>query len=142
MCEQGQARRIDVVTRILKANDRLAEVNRRRFAAAGVYEVQITVTDDGIPNLAATDGLTWTVTNTNRPREAADDAVLLPFDSISTVFSVPTNDGDPDGDPISLTASDPTTKGSTVITVRSPLMPSLMTPVTSSRNSAQAPHVV
>ena len=36
----------------------------------------------------------------------------------------------------------PTTKGSTLRTVRSARMPSRTTPVTSSMNSAQAPHVV
>lgn len=41
MSDHKHAQRIDVVTRILKANDRLAEENRRRFEAAGVYVVDL-----------------------------------------------------------------------------------------------------
>ncbi len=37
------------------------------YAASGTYAVEITVTDDGIPNLQHTDTLTWTVNDTNQP---------------------------------------------------------------------------
>ena len=37
------------------------------FTASGLYATEITVTDDGVPVLAATDPFSWTVSNTNRP---------------------------------------------------------------------------
>ncbi|MDJ0498781.1 MAG: putative Ig domain-containing protein, partial [Acidimicrobiia bacterium] len=70
------------------------------FAAAGTYPVEITVTDDGIPNLGATDTFTWTVSELNRP-PVFDQDLLDRTDAEGAVISLSAAATDPDaGDSI------------------------------------------
>ena len=67
------------------------------FGAAGVYPVVVTVTDDGVPNLSATDTFVWTVTDTNRVPVFGQDLGDR-SDGEGAVVSLWAGATDPDGD--------------------------------------------
>ncbi len=67
------------------------------FDASGVHAVEITATDDGIPNLSAIDTFTWTVSELNRP-PVFDQDLLDRTDPEGTVISLSASATDPDAD--------------------------------------------
>ncbi len=75
-------------------------------AAASPFAVEITVTDDGTPNLDAVDTFIWTVTNTNRDPIAADDSATEAEDGSGVLIDVLANDADPDGDTVNVVSHD------------------------------------
>ncbi|MDJ0924236.1 MAG: putative Ig domain-containing protein [Acidimicrobiia bacterium] len=65
------------------------------FAATGSYAVEITATDDGIPNLSAVDTFTWTVSESNRP-PVFDQDLLDRIDAEGAPISLSAAATDPD----------------------------------------------
>ncbi|MDJ0498162.1 MAG: putative Ig domain-containing protein, partial [Acidimicrobiia bacterium] len=67
------------------------------FSATGTYAVEITATDDGIPNLSDLDTFTWLVTELNRP-PVFDQDLLDRTDAEGATISLAASATDPDAD--------------------------------------------
>ncbi len=68
------------------------------YDAAGDHAVQITVMDDGVPALTATDSFVWSVTNTNQPPKLEPIPDILGEEEATITFVADATD--PDGDDV------------------------------------------